>query len=1490
MKVFFFILFCSFISVCYTQTLLNKNRFNITSALTLFYSFTDQNSIQINLVMNNNAGWITMGFGSTQTNIDMIRVYMSNLNIVVEDLYSQGDFKYNLDTSFQTGTNDVTLVSGSRVNGLLNVSFSRFLNTGDTYDFIIVDGSTTKCLFIWQSTTDDIAVKYNNGPIPMNVFFTTQQLCHSHCTSNSMSCVGPDYGDCVCPVGSFMNATLGTCVKCIDQCDKCIDQNSCTNCASNYFYQRTPLKCTLCSDGNQFKDTANNACSICDSNCASCSSDILCGTCSLGFYLNLENKCSACIANCGVCTNSSNCQSCKDGFYSASNACNPCPNNCKLCQSATQCTQCLANYYFSGSSCVGCNSTGQLKQGVNDGSGTCIACVANCASCQSATVCNQCADGYGLNVDKNACSQCTITNCKSCPSGTQICSECLSGYNLISNTCQLCSVKNCLVCDETGKVCLTCAENYIAFKGICSLCQAGNCAFCGPSDNKTCAYCSESYYLASSGLCLQSGVENCMIPWGQASCLSCLDGYALSNNISCFECGVRNCQTCSSNNICFSCNKKYFLQNNYCAKCTSNCDICSDANTCTTCAQSYYLDANKKCSPCAISNCLSCATDPASCDQCNSGYILSANKKSCSLCTTLNCSQCSNTATCTACQTGFYLSSDKSCVKCAQEHCSACSSAASCDKCSDGYSLSSNSTVCLHCPFETCAQCLYEDLQCSICKPQFYFNNVSNSCISCQSNCLNCESDSSCSKCSLGYYLKDKACWTCNEHCANCNESTCIECFPGYKLNSNNQCILCNTANCQKCSANNKCSLCNSGFTLNTTSQTCGCSESQILNTALQACVNCDQLYSNCYSCNSTKCLTCNPGFYQSSVNGQCVACNQDPKCGVCNTTSCVSCVSGYYLQPNGSCSSCFVDCATCTGPSFNQCLSCVSDYFLLSGKSRCATNKCSNIPLCKSCARQTDGTFTCVECADHYFMDPDLGYCDYCDPSCLTCSDKGTNNCLTCPSYALFFKETSTCVSNCSSTCLTCDGVTSNDCVSCEDNKILFNKQCVDVNQARQTLNNFTASKTGVSTSLTNIAKAIRSFTERTAQILTTCSNNEDCFNNGECFQSICLCRTGYKGNQCQITSEELQFAINKTNEIVDFVANSFISGKRILADNTTNTTNSTNSTNSSTQTNTTNNSSTQTTSLTNIEIAFSTLSELTGVKELWTNWTSINSTVKLINSLLTQNLALLTQNSITIGFQALSNMVHVINGIDLTAGILNRSQQVSIYNGFLNTINVVLNTTVSLLKTTGASYQIYTPYLKIVLNSIDLSSSQSPKFTVYSSGYYNTNEVYMTQISFTADSTSLISKINGGNFKVILKQVFWKSANPFPEDRTKQENLTLATGISSVEIFKISGEYLSISGISDYIAIRIKKINPTSNLDTDNTNERYACAFWDKNSNLWTMEGLNNDKTTDSNNYIGCYTNHLSDFTVVYRNKTAFFALEFVEVFIYIFTIMIF
>lgn len=1447
---------------------LNKNRFNVSSALTLYYRIDDSSDIYFTFYMTNNIGWIGMGFGSTQTNTDMIQVYMDGTVPAANDLWSQGDFNYASDTSLG-GVNDIKSVTGSRINGVLNLTVSRPMKTGDQYDYEIVNDTTLKCIFLW-SNTDTTTTKYINNPASLNIYFTTAQVCHTVCNSNSMTCSGPDISDCTCPSGSYFNASNNTCFKCLDNCDKCLDQNSCTSCKETFIYQANPLQCTLCTDKNQYNNGTD--CTICDLNCGSCGSETRCDECASGFYLTSTDKCSACVANCSKCTTASNCNNCILGFYLSGSTCQVCPSNCQNCTDSTTCLQCAENFYFLGSTCVACNSSGQLRSTDTDGTGTCIACVANCANCLTQTTCSLCADGYLVSSDTKICNGCTVSSCKQCnPVG--ICNECLSGYNLILNTCQKCEVANCISCDSGNPLkCASCNSSYNLFNGICSLCSVENCAYCSNGDTVNCVYCADGYYLNENGTCQQGIVSSCLVPWGQSSCVSCDSGFNLYQNSNCVQCSVTNCQNCTSNNICNKCNNKYLLQDNVCLKCIANCDTCSSLSLCSTCSAGYYLNSKNECAKCSVTNCQNCNSDPNSCSECLGNNTLSSDKSTCFACSA-NCQKCSNASVCTSCQPGYYLDSSNACTKCAIANCQNCSSATKCDQCISEYTPNSDGTVCSICPFKTCKNC-NSDYECNTCRPEFYFNNVSNSCISCKSNCLNCVNNTICSECSTGHFLSNKDCVACAKNCAQCNQTSCISCYSGYGMNENGECISCNVTNCLKCSSNNICSQCSPGFSLDNVNNICGCSSSQLWDSTLKQCLSCNSLYTNCNSCSSTVCLSCQAGYFKTGATGTCSICNQDTNCNVCSSTNCLSCISGYYLLPNNTCTSCFEDCSNCTGSANNQCTSCNSGFSLLSTTNQCATSKCpTGISNCQSCVRDNTGKLGCAQCKNNYFWNSDTKVCDFCHPSCLTCSGKAATNCLSCPSYSLFYSQTGMCIFNCSSSCLTCDGNNDSNCLSCGKNMILLNKSCVSNIQAFQNISSFNASAVGISSQVVIYAIAIRSFTEKTANILSSCSNNNDCFNNinnnGECYESNCICSKGFLGKQCQISESELFEAIKKKNEIIDYFMQTLTSSNlsRILQNTTSQNLSGINSD--------------------TLAITLSALVELSTPIELWNSSSSINSTVFLLNQLLENNLNLLNQSIITLGLQALSNMVYILNNFNFSLVNISRVDQIALYKLITKTIPIVLNTTLSSLTSVGNSYQIYTPHYMVALSYLDLSSSLSTKYTLFSTQYYDVNDVYMTELSFSAQTKNFITQINSGNYFVILKQSAWINANPFPEDKEVQNNLTLATGISSIEIYKTSGNYIQISGLSNEIAIRIKKLNPSSTIDTANTLTRYACAYWDNSTSLWSLNGINNDETTESQNYIGCYTNHLTDFSVVYRNKTNFFALEFVEVILMFFQI---
>ena len=55
------------------------------------------------------------------------------------------------------------------------------------------------------------------------------------------------------------------------------------------------------------------------------------------------------------------------------------------------------------------------------------------------------------------------------------------------------------------------------------------------------------------------------------------------------------------------------------------------------------------------------------------------------------------------------------------------------------------------------------------------------------------------------------------------------------------------------------------------------------------------------------------------------------------------------------------------------------------------------------------------------------------------------------------------------------------------------------------------------------------------------------------------------------------------------------------------------------------------------------------------------------------------------------------------------------------------------------------------------------------------------------------------------------------------------------------------------------------------DNTsNSSFKCVTWDEKTKEWNQKGIIVERTKFCPNYISCFTTHLSDFTVLYDEKT--------------------
>ena len=174
-----------------------------------------------------------------------------------------------------------------------------------------------------------------------------------------------------------------------------------------------------------------------------------------------------------------------------------------------------------------------------------------------------------------------------------------------------------------------------------------------------------------------------------------------------------------------------------------------------------------------------------------------------------------------------------------------------------------------------------------------------------------------------------------------------------------------------------------------------------------QECLRCRATLQNCAGCsNSSACLRCDVGYY---LAGQCKYCNDTyTNCLWCDSTKCKTCLDGYVLF-NNTCSlmsTCNItNCQLCGGV---NCLSCVSGFTLSSNSSSCVAT-CKNISY-------FNGT-GCICPQGTYINQTRTGICVKCDSlNCLKCDYVG---CITC--ITGYFASKGSCLP-CGSNCVRCE------------------------------------------------------------------------------------------------------------------------------------------------------------------------------------------------------------------------------------------------------------------------------------------------------------------------------------------------------------------------------------------------------------------------------------------------------------------------------------
>ena len=286
------------------------------------------------------------------------------------------------------------------------------------------------------------------------------------------------------------------CSPCSTNCTNCKVPSACLGCNSGYYlsndsciicpqnYRCDGLDKIQCSYG-YYSQQGSSTCTVCPSNCATCSSGSTCTSCKSGYILNDGNcisndsSLSCNIANCRKCNSDGSCYSCNEYYFlNNNNTCSNCPPNCRYCNSANNCTVCAGDHYLEN--------------------GTCYACPSECMTCNSKTECTYCRTVNGIKhyLNNGTCTSCGL-NCSSCVNDLG-CLACESGYYLENSICQSCP-SHCLSCNSKNK-CNTCEDGYVLQNGSCEMeevvcsSELTNCTKCLQT-NTNCVQCATGYTL-----------------------------------------------------------------------------------------------------------------------------------------------------------------------------------------------------------------------------------------------------------------------------------------------------------------------------------------------------------------------------------------------------------------------------------------------------------------------------------------------------------------------------------------------------------------------------------------------------------------------------------------------------------------------------------------------------------------------------------------------------------------------------------------------------------------------------------------------------------------------------------------------------------------------------------------------------------------------------------------------------------------------------------
>ena len=611
------------------------------------------------------------------------------------------------------------------------------------------------------------------------------------------------------------------------------NEDKCDSCADDYYldsslcklkdevscktWNSTDNKCASCSSLFLFDSSEGTCTSKTASKCVSFDPTLdECLSCSLGHIFSSRSCVWGSAHNCGTfLVNTDFCDTCSPMSYKDGNDCilRKAPD-CKMFDTKTDgdtCAVCSDPTYMSGSICtqrtakkcmITEDSVDRCKQCLGDlrltSSFTCIVDISRrCDTYAYDNSCATCVDTFWLDTtDDNTCKTNTAKNCKTYSRTKNECDVCKPKYYLNSNDNNVCEPHKALECSTYSPdwdECLTCLphrfeiideENY----RICLKYESENCQTFSPiSDECTSCVVHEAFVQKEDDIiyCEFRTVKGCKVfTIDEDTCSECYHMTYLKDGKCLPSTEVEYCESYSTvKNQCTSCGDLYFKSQtkNECWHIPDGivgCSHYSSRTTCVTCDSSSYLYLNTcKAVSTLIEYCLVYASEDL-CLICRSGSYYDTLSRKCILTNNPRCK--------------YYKTKD------------------TCISCLDPYVFNPRMEKCQDSGISNCLTGIFSEFGniCAVCKDGYIVSENKQECelpTDAIQNCKKYETKTKCLQCKTGYYRSEdkEMCVPIGQRAgANCAEAIvttdffCEDCFLGYTMDKNGDCIKLANTNC----------------------------------------------------------------------------------------------------------------------------------------------------------------------------------------------------------------------------------------------------------------------------------------------------------------------------------------------------------------------------------------------------------------------------------------------------------------------------------------------------------------------------------------------------------------------------------------------------------------------------------------------------------------------------------------------------------------------